>query len=199
MFHVKPSAPQIRAICTGIATPLLMASAGGPPRSISTAIRKSPRSEADVWAGRLGLEGDEQADLSVHGGLDKAIYAYPREHWPLWATATGTALTEWTAGRLGENLSTEGVTDNEVWVGDLWHQGDVVLRVTAPRVPCHKLAAAIRLPTAARLMYDHACSGWYLAVLSPGPLRPGPIEIEPGPRNTTIAKALARTRRPGHE
>lgn len=192
----QPTQIQLAHICTGVVAPMVF-SGGGPARTVMTGIRKGPTKHNDVFVGRLGLEGDEQADPSVHGGLDKALYAYPIEHWPLWAKATSQDPTQWQPGRLGENLCTQGATEDLVFVGDLWHQGDTVLRVTSPRIPCFKLSTVLKMPTAGKWMYQHHACGWYLAVVVPGILRHGTaFEIEKGPRDTSIAKALQQTRRP---
>ncbi len=90
-----------------------------------------------LWLSPLNLAGDAQADLSVHGGPDKAVYAYPSEHLPWWSEEldedVGTAA-------FGENLSTVGVTEHEVGIGDVWSWGDALLEVCQPRTPCYKLA-----------------------------------------------------------
>ena len=106
-------------------------------RSVLTAIHKQAVAGA-VAALPLGLLGDEQADLSVHGGLDKAVYAYPSEHYALWQSARQDAgLTciddalPW--GSLGENLTLSGLLETEVWVGDVLRFAHCALRVTQPR------------------------------------------------------------------
>jgi len=142
----------------------------------------------------LGLQGDEQADPSVHGGLDKAVYAYPSEHYPFWqaqrADAGLTGIDDalpW--GSLGENLTLAGVLERDVWVGDVLRFADCALRVTQPREPCYKFTAAIGLPNAARLMAQHACCGFYLAVEVPGTLAAGePFELIAGPRRLDIVQ-----------
>jgi len=142
----------------------------------------------------LGLQGDEQADPSVHGGLDKAVYAYPSEHYPFWqaqrAAAGLTGIDDalpW--GSLGENLTLAGVLERDVWVGDILRFANCALRVTQPREPCFKFTAAIGLPTAARLMAQHACCGFYLAVEVPGTLAAGePFELVAGPRRLDIVQ-----------
>ncbi|MEN9467523.1 MAG: hypothetical protein RL081_1524 [Pseudomonadota bacterium] len=102
-------------------------------RSILTGIHKTPVA-GPVQVGRLGLEGDEQADLSVHGGLDKAVYAYPLEHYEFWrSTRTQAGVTGLDAdlqpGAMGENLTLQGVLESDVWVGDLLRFANCTLRV----------------------------------------------------------------------
>ncbi|MGB4361339.1 MAG: MOSC domain-containing protein [Rhodoferax sp.] len=160
-------------------------------RSLLTAIHKR------AVAGRvavmpLGLLGDEQADLSVHGGLDKAVYAYPSEHYPFWCQARAEVGLDgiddglpW--GSLGENLSLAGSLESEVWVGDVLQFAHCALRVTQPREPCYKFNAAMGFSHASKLMVQHGCCGFYLAVDVPGTLQAGDsFELVAGPRRLGI-------------
>ena len=164
-------------------------------RSILTAIYKLPVSGA-VQALPLGLMGDEQADLSVHGGLDKAVYAYPTEHYPFWQTqrsAAGVTGIDETLpfGSVGENLSLQGVLETDVWVGDVLKFKSCVLRVTQPREPCYKFNAAMGFSGAVRAMAQHTYCGFYLAVDEPGPLTAGELfELIPGPRRLSIVESF---------
>jgi MOSC domain-containing protein YiiM len=111
-------------------------------RSVLTAIGKAPIT-GPVAVGPLGLAGDEQADPSVHGGLGKAIYAYPAAHYAFWQAQRrerGVSLFDDTLppGSMGENLTIDGPLENDVYVGDEWHFPHCVLRVSAPREPCFK-------------------------------------------------------------
>ena len=167
-------------------------------RQILSAIDKRAVDGA-VAVGPLGLAGDEQADLNVHGGLGKAVYAYPVEHYPLWVQARRDAGVDATGaelpwGFLGENLSIEGLREDQVWVGDRLHFPNCVLRVTAPREPCYKFTDVMGFATAARLMVAHAACGFYLAVEQPGQVAAGePFTHEAGPRGLSIREAfLAR-------
>lgn len=184
---------RVVSVQTGIARPLTI---GG--RRVLSAIGKTPV-HGPVAVGPLGLAGDEQADPSVHGGLDKAVYAYPVEHLPYWqALRQGAGLSLFDEnlphGFVGENLSTEGLREHDVWVGDEWVLGELVLRVTAPREPCYKFNAVTGLPDAGRRMVEGCCCGWYLAVARPGAVEAGrAITVRPGPRALSIAQAfLAR-------
>ncbi len=166
-------------------------------RTVLSGIRKSPV-EGPVAVGALGLAGDEQADLSVHGGLQKAVYAYPVEHLPYWQAARCVGSAELFEGLLppgfmGENLSVRGLLETEVWIGDTLHFDDspCVLRVTAPRQPCGKLNAVIGLRDAAQRMVREARCGFYLAVDVPGELRAGlALRLVPGPRRLSVAEAI---------
>jgi MOSC domain-containing protein YiiM len=151
----------------------------------------------------LGLEGDEQADLSVHGGPGKAVYAYPSEHYPFWQTVRAQAgVAEWDAplapGALGENLTVAGVVESQVFVGDLLRFPDCVLAVSQPRFPCFKLNAALGFKHAGKLMVQSGWCGWYLAVRETGTIAAGEaFDIVPGPREVGIGELFrARMGRP---
>ena len=150
----------------------------------------------------LGIEGDEQADLSVHGGLGKAVYAYPSEHYPFWKTVRAQAQValwdeELPFGSLGENLTLQGVVESDLWTGDLLCFPGCQLAVSQPRFPCYKFVAAIGFRQAAKLMIDSAWCGAYLAVRVPGTIAAGQsFTIEPGPRQVGITEVFrARMRR----
>jgi MOSC domain-containing protein YiiM len=168
---------------------------------IVTAIHKKPVAGA-VAVGRLGLEGDEQADLSVHGGLDKAVYAYPAEHYPFWiAQRAAVFKTEQPLppGSLGENLTIAGLLESDVWVGDRLQVGDVLLQVTEPRTPCFKFNAKMGFAHAARAMTQSGFTGFYLRVLQAGSVCAGAaIALLPGPRGMAVA-AINERRRKGRQ
>ncbi len=160
-------------------------------RAILTAINKLPVS-GPVTVVPLGLQGDEQADLSVHGGLDKAVYAYPSEHYDFWRTVRRDAGVEGldTAlqyGAMGENLSLHGVLEADVWVGDRLRFANCVLRVEQPREPCFKFNAAMGFSKAVKAMAQSGFCGFYLSVEQPGTLQAGETcELLPGPRRISI-------------
>lgn len=168
-------------------------------RKFMTAIGKSPVAGV-VPVGRLGLAGDEQSDLSVHGGLDKAVYAYPAQHYAGWQAQRrerGVSLFDEALppGFMGENLTLQGLDEQQVWVGDELHFPDCVLRVTEPRQPCFKFNAVMGYAQAAKDMVRTGHSGWYLAVDQPGTLQAGQsFELRPGSRGVSIAQALAGKR-----
>ena len=147
----------------------------------------------------LNLDGDEQADLSVHGGLTKAVYAYPVEHYPFWQTVRAQAkVAAWgealAPGALGENLTVQGLLESQVWVGDLLRFPGCELVVTEPRYPCFKLNAAMGFDQAVKLMAANAWCGYYLAVRTGGTLSAGDsFEVIPGPREVGIQE-LFRSR-----
>jgi MOSC domain-containing protein YiiM len=118
-----------------------------------------------AFVGALGIEGDEQADLTVHGGVDKAVYAYPAEHWPWWVTEKGIPCRPAT---FGENLTLEGADENDVAIGDRFRWGDAVLEVSQPRAPCYKLGMHTGRPDAPQIMTLSARCGWYFRVVNVG-------------------------------
>ena len=160
-------------------------------RSVLTAIHKTPVA-SPVPLLRLGLMGDEQADLSVHGGLDKAVYAYPSEHYAFWSklraeAGLGTIDDALPWGSMGENLSLAGLLETDVWVGDVLKFTHCALRVTQPREPCYKFNAAMGFATASKRMAQQGCCGFYLAVDEPGDMQAGEVfELMPGPRRLGI-------------
>jgi MOSC domain-containing protein YiiM len=162
-------------------------------RGLMTAIGKRSV-EGSVAVRPLGLEGDEQADLSVHGGLSKAVYAYPSEHYPFWQTVRAQAgLSPWNAplpsGFLGENLTLTGLLETQVWVGDVLRFADCELAVSEPRYPCFKFNAAMGFNQASKLMAQSGWCGMYLLVRVPGTLRAGEsFALVPGPREVGIAE-----------
>lgn len=167
-------------------------------QSVLSGINKRPV-DAAVAVHPLGLDGDEQADLSVHGGLAKAVYAYPHEHYAFWQTvraqaqaaAPDAALPH---GSMGENLTLQGLLENQVWIGDVLRFADCELAVSEPRFPCFKFNAVMGFKHAAKLMTESGWCGFYLAVRSPGILTPGEtFELVPGPREVGIVE-LFRSR-----
>ena len=164
-------------------------------RSVPTAIHKSSVIDA-VPIGVLGLLGDEQADLSVHGGLDKAVYAYPTEHYPFWAQARAQAggggidaVLGW--GAMGENLSLQGLLESDVWLGDILQFAHCTLRVTQPREPCFKFNAAMGFSQAVKRMAETGYCGFYLAVDVPGPVQVGEsFSLVPGPRRVGVPESF---------
>ena len=169
-------------------------------RSVASAIGKQPVT-GPVAVHPLGLAGDEQADLSVHGGLAKALYAYPVEHHAFWRTVRAQAgVSPWdealAPGSLGENLGLEGLLETAAWIGDVLRFPDCALAVSEPRLPCFKFNAAMGFAQASALMSQSAWSGYYLAVREAGMIEAGQaFTVEPGPREVRI-DTLFRSRTP---
>lgn len=122
---------------------------------------------------RLGLEGDEQADLTVHGGPDKAVYCYPSEHYPAWIAEAARHQGELRPGGFGENLTTSGLDESSVAIGDVLAIGSAEVQVTQPRQPCFKLGLRFRDNAMGRAMLQSGRTGWYLRVLKEGRLGEG--------------------------
>ena len=173
--------------------------ATAPPggRQVASAIHKQPL-RGPVAVGRLGLEGDAQADRRLHGGLDKAVYAYPLEHYAFWQAQrrlAGKADTPLSAGALGENLTLEGLLEDACWPGDRLAVGTLLLEVTEARTPCFKLNVKMGLSRAASLMDQSGFTGFYLRVLQPGTVTAGDtVQLLPGPRRQSIAQINAGRR-----
>jgi MOSC domain-containing protein YiiM len=165
-------------------------------RLVPSAMHKTAQ-EGALTVGPLGLALDEQADLSVHGGLEKAVYAYPSEHYDFWraerqAAGLGGIDASLNFGALGENLTLSGLLESDVWVGDELHFANCRLRVTQPREPCSKFNAAMGFNTASKRMAQSAYCGFYLAVDQPGTLQAGEsFTLVPGPRRASIAERFA--------
>ena len=162
-------------------------------RQVRTAIWKSPVA-GPVRVTRLSLEGDKQTDLRFHGGPDKAVYAYPSEHYAHWARALPGAELPW--GAFGENLTTEGLLEADVRVGDTLRAGSAEFRVTSPRMPCYKLGVRFDREDMVRRFLDHGGTGFYLAVLREGEVTAGDaIEITSrDERGATVSEVAARKR-----
>lgn len=121
----------------------------------------------------LGLAGDQQADLSVHGGPDKAVYGYPADRYAGWQAAFPALGDALRPGALGENLPITGVVEDDLCVGDVHAVGSALLQVCQPRQPCFKLALALGEPRAGKHMVRSGWSGWYYRVLRPGTIAAG--------------------------
>lgn len=138
----------------------------------TSAIAKQPRS-GPVEVHAEGLCGDEQGDRRVHGGPDKAIHHYALDHYPRWRDELGAHPLLQAAGAFGENLSTLGLTEHHVCLGDRFALGSTVLEVSQGRMPCWKLNDRFGVPDLARRVQDTGRTGWYYRVLQPGALRAG--------------------------
>jgi MOSC domain-containing protein YiiM len=185
-----PSVHQLLSINIGQAQPLL---AGG--RRFLSGIGKRAVQGA-VAVGKLGLAGDEQVELSLHGGPDKAVYAYPAQHYAYWQAqrrAHGVSLFDEALppGFVGENLTVTGLHEDAVWIGDQLVFADCVLRVTAPREPCFKFDAVMGFAQAGRQMVQTQRCGFYLSVQQSGTLTAGEaFSLEAGRRDLSVAQAI---------
>src|SRR5229473_1003729 len=131
-------------------------------QTVTTGIFKEPV-EGRVMLRTLNLEGDRQADLSVHGGRSKAVYAYPAEHYRYWSRELPELPLPW--GMFGENLTTEGLQEEELNIGDRLRIGAAEVMVTEPRMPCYKLGIRFGRSDILRRFLDSGKSGFYFSVL----------------------------------
>lgn len=137
-----------------------------------SAIAKTPL-DGPVRVGFLGLEPDEQADLSVHGGPDKAIHHYPRDHYPFWAELLdGHALLN-DPGAFGENISTQGLIETEACIGDRFRLGTALVEISQGRQPCWKLGHRFGIASMPATVVKTGRSGWYYRVIEEGTVRAG--------------------------
>ncbi len=144
-------------------------------RMITTGIFKDPV-EGRTTLHRLNLDGDGQADLTVHGGPDMAVYAYPAEHYVYWRQELPGMDLPW--GMFGENFSTEGLLEGSVNIGDRFRIGTAEVQVTQPRVPCYKLSLRFRRDDIIKRFLASRRTGFYLRVLQEGEVAPGdPFEL----------------------
>ena len=127
--------------------------------------------EGRIAVRSLNLEGDRQADLTVHGGLEKAIYAYPADHYPFWREQFPEMELPW--GMFGENLTLTGLLEDTVHIGDHFQVGSAKLMVTQPRLPCYKLGIKFGRDDILRRFLESEMTGFYFAVLEEGEVAAG--------------------------
>jgi MOSC domain-containing protein YiiM len=148
-------------------------------KSITTGIFKTPIHKR-IKVSKLNIEGDGQADLSVHGGLNKAVYGYPSEHYDYWRREFPSMELPW--GMFGENLSMKGLLEDDVHIGDRFRMGTAILMVTQPRLPCYKLGIKFDRDDMPERFLASGRTGFYFAVIEEGELGEGDaverIEVE---------------------
>lgn len=142
------------------------------PEAVPSAFVKRPVTGA-IAVGPLGLEGDEQADLSVHGGPDKAVYGYASAQYPAWAADFPQHAARLVWGAFGENLTISGLIESELRVGDMHRIGTALLQVCQPRQPCFKFGLHFEDSRMPRAMVRNGRAGWYYRVLEAGQIAPG--------------------------
>lgn len=124
-----------------------------------------------VQVRRLNLDGDGQADLSVHGGAEKAVYVYPSEHYPFWRDELSLDELPW--GAFGENLTSVGLTETDAWIGDRFRVGNAELVCVQPRIPCFKLGIRFGRPDVVKRFQRAGRSGFYCSVAAEGSVEAG--------------------------
>jgi MOSC domain-containing protein YiiM len=157
--------PRLLSVHVGRIAPL------GPEEVPSSFVKHAVSGSVPIHA--LGLEGDEQADLTVHGGPEKAVYGYSAGHYPAWSAEFPHHRALFAGGSMGENLCIDGMDEASICVGDIHAIGTAVLQVCQPRQPCFKFALRFddnRLPKA---MVKSGRAGWYYRVLTPGVVASG--------------------------
>jgi MOSC domain-containing protein YiiM len=170
-------------------------------RPVLTAIGKQPVA-GPVAVRALGLAGDEQADLSVHGGLSKSVYAYPHEHYAFWQVVRAQArVASWdqslAPGSMGENLTLHGLLEGDMWIGDFLRLPNCTLAVSEPRQPCFKFNDAVGFSQAAKLMQQSGYCGAYLSVIDTGTVEAGDeATLVPGPREVNLRELFEARRGP---
>ena len=159
-------------------------------KAVRTSIFKAPV-PGRIRIRKLNLDGDEQSDLSVHGGADKAVYAYPSEHYPAWRRELPDIEFPW--GAFGENLTIEGFLEDQVCIGDRFRAGSAELVVTQPRMPCYKLGVRFGRPDMAKRFLRGGGTGFYFAVLEEGDVASGDAfeRLARDPRGVTVADIVS--------
>ncbi len=144
-----------------------------------------------LWLGRAQLAGDGQADMENHGGPNRAVYCYPHEHYAYWSIQLGRDDFEY--GQFGENLTTQGLLEKAVCVGDAFQVGEAIIQITQPRVPCYKLANKLEIPDFAKTFLQANRSGFYARVLEEGSVGAGDaiLPLQKDPVGMTVAEVNA--------
>ena len=158
-------------------------------RTVTTGIYKQPVA-GRVFARPLNIDGDRQADLTVHGGIDKAVYAYPHEHYAHWERELGCG--DFIPGQFGENLTTSGLLEDDVRIGDIFAIGGARFEVSQPRVPCFKLALRMEMPQFPKLFLKSQRTGFYLRVAQEGEIGAGDAvsRVTTDPQQMTVREVF---------
>lgn len=185
---------EMKLISINVGLPRVVTLNGEP---VSTGIFKEPVA-GRVMLRTLNLDGDRQADLSVHGGPSKAVYVYPSEHYDYWKHELPGVKLPW--GMFGENFTSAGLFESEVNIGDRFSVGSAVVMVTEPRMPCYKLGIKFGRSDIVKKFLASERTGFYFAVLQEGELGAGdPIELgektDPSVRVSDITRLYTREKR----
>jgi MOSC domain-containing protein YiiM len=181
-----PMKADMKLISVNVGLPRVVMSNG---ESVSTGIFKEPVA-GRVMLRTLNLDGDRQADLSVHGGPSKAVYVYPSEHYDYWKHELPEMKLPW--GMFGENFTSAGVFESELNIGDKFRVGSAVVMVTEPRMPCYKLGIKFNRPDIIKRFLASERTGFYFAVLQESEVGVGdPIELIEGSKNSVRVSDIA--------
>jgi len=177
----------MKLISVNVGLPRVVMSNGEP---VSTGIFKEPVA-GRVMLRTLNLDGDRQADLSVHGGLSKAVYVYPSEHYDYWKHELPEMKLPW--GMFGENFTTAGLFESELTIGDKFRVGSAVVMVTEPRMPCYKLGIKFGRADIVKRFLASERTGFYFAVLQEGEVGVGDsIELIEGNKHSVRVNDITR-------
>jgi len=166
------SQPTLSIISINVGLPREVAYQG---KTVTTSIYKSPVS-GRIRVTALNVEGDRQSDLSVHGGVDKAVYAYPSEHYEFWRNELPGMALPW--GAFGENLTTLGLDESNMHIGDMLRIGTAEFSISQPRLPCFKLGIRFGRPDILKRFLQSGRTGFYLKVVREGDIEAGdPITV----------------------
>ena len=177
----------MKLISVNVGVPRVVMSNGEP---VSTGIFKEPVA-GRVILRTLNLDGDRQADLSVHGGPSKAVYVYPSEHYEYWKHELPEMKLPW--GMFGENFTSAGLFESELNIGDKFRVGSAVVMVTEPRMPCYKLGIKFGRPDIVKRFLASERTGFYFAVLQESEVGVGdPIELIEGNKHSVQVNDITR-------
>ena len=154
---------ELKLLSVNVGRPRKIGTRAGRP--VRSAIGKIPIAAERIEVRALGLDGDKQADLRVHGGVDKAVYAYPADNWPWWEQEKQFPCR---VGGFGENLTLSGGDETQMRIGDRFSWGQVILEISQPRSPCSKFQLYSGRDDASALMTLSGRCGWYLRVIEEG-------------------------------
>ena len=174
-----------RVISVNVGTQQQIALLDRPDTTVLTSIFKSPVA-GRVAVRRHNIVGDRQSDLKAHGGPNKAVYGYPSEHYRFWTKELPDRELPW--GVFGENLTTEGLSEETIRIGDRFRIGSAVLQVTQPRMPCFKLGIRFDRPDMIKRFWSAGRPGMYLSIIQEGDVEAGdPVEkVALGPEELTV-------------
>ena len=148
--------------------------------------------DGELMLTELGLEGDEQAEKKVHGGPDRALCHYPREHYLYWAREFPEQAELFVAPAFGENLSTDGLTESNVYIGDIFRWGDALIQVTQPRSPCFKLNFHFGINDMSARLQSAGKTGWlYRVILAGQVFADAPLELASRLSDVSVYEACA--------
>lgn len=157
----------------------------------ASAIKKQ-QVDGELLLTLVGLEGDEQAETRFHGGPDRALCHYPREHYLFWQKQFPELADLFKPPLFGENISVEGMTEENVYIGDIFRWGSAVIQVTQPRSPCHKLNSITGVANFAAIMQEQGYCGWLYRVISSGLVTPSePLTLLSRNSDVSVQEAIS--------